>query len=61
MAAASTRFTAALARAGCETFFVAHLSEARRLRAVAPNAVIYVLNFFRPRPARLFPRRRRGR
>ena len=34
----------ALAMAGCRTFFVAHLSEARRVRAVAPDAVIYVLN-----------------
>ena len=34
----------ALVRAGCKTFFVAHLSEARRVRAVAPEAVIYVLN-----------------
>lgn len=34
----------ALAAAGCRTFFVAHLSEARRLRAVAPQATVYVLN-----------------
>ncbi|MGL4289880.1 MAG: alanine racemase [Phreatobacter sp.] len=34
----------ALAAAGARTFFVAHLSEARRLRAVLPQAVIYVLN-----------------
>ncbi|MGU9980174.1 alanine racemase [Phreatobacter sp. HK31-P] len=34
----------ALSTAGCETFFVAHLSEARRLRAVVPRATIYVLN-----------------
>jgi len=38
--------TAALIGAGCETFFVAHLSEARRVRTVAPEAVIYVLNGF---------------
>ncbi len=38
--------TAALIGAGCETFFVAQLSEARRVRAVAPKAVIYVLNGF---------------
>ena len=38
--------TAALTRAGCQTFFVAHLSEARRVRAIAPEAVIYVLNGF---------------
>ena len=34
----------ALARAGCKTFFVADLSEARRVREVAPEAAIYVLN-----------------
>jgi alanine racemase len=34
----------ALVAAGCRTFFVAHLSEARRLRTVAPQATIYVLN-----------------
>lgn len=34
----------ALAAAGCGTFFVAHLAEARRLRAAVPGAVIYVLN-----------------
>ena len=34
----------ALAKAGCRTFFVAHLSEARRARSAAPEATIYVLN-----------------
>lgn len=38
----------ALAKAGCRTFFVAHLSEARRARACAPDAVIYVLNGLAP-------------
>lgn len=38
----------ALLRAGCRCFFVAHLSEARRVRAVAPEAVLYVLNGFPP-------------
>src|SRR6185295_6930710 len=38
----------ALAQAGCETFFVANLTEARRTRAVAPEAVIYVLNGLLP-------------
>jgi alanine racemase len=38
--------TAALSRAGCKTFFVAHLDEARRVRRLAPEAVIYVLNGF---------------
>jgi alanine racemase len=36
--------TAALMKAGCQTFFVADLSEARRVRAVAPSAIVYVLN-----------------
>jgi alanine racemase len=35
-----------LAKAGCKTFFVAALPEARRVRAVAPEAVIYVLDGF---------------
>jgi len=34
----------ALGKAGCRTFFVAHLSEAIRVRAVSPDATIYVLN-----------------
>jgi alanine racemase len=42
------RAVPALARAGCETFFVAHIGEAIRARAVAPNAVIYVLNGLLP-------------
>jgi alanine racemase len=37
-----------LSAAGCETFFVAHLPEARRVRAATPNAVIYVLNGLPP-------------
>jgi alanine racemase len=40
--------TTALARAGCETFFVAHLAEGRRVRAAAPRATIYVLNGILP-------------
>ena len=39
---------AQLHRAGCTTFFVADLSEARRARAVVPEAVIYVLNGLPP-------------
>ena len=35
---------AALSRAGCDTFFVAHVSEGRRLRAVLREAAILVLN-----------------
>lgn len=36
----------ALFKGGCRTFFVAHLSEGMRARAVAPTAAIYVLNGF---------------
>ena len=35
---------AALAKAGCKTFFVADLAEARRARAIAAEPTIYVLN-----------------
>ena len=38
----------ALIEAGCDTFFVAHLAEARRLRALSPRASIYVLNGLLP-------------
>jgi alanine racemase len=38
----------ALATAGCATFFVAHLDEARRARAAAGDAAIYVLNGLLP-------------
>jgi len=38
--------SAALARAGCRTFFTANLDEARRVRAQTREAVIYVLNGF---------------
>lgn len=38
----------ALAKAGCRTFFVAHLSEAVRARTVAPEVTIYVLNGLAP-------------
>jgi alanine racemase len=36
----------ALAKTGCNTFFVSDLAEARSVRAVAPQATIYVLNGF---------------
>jgi alanine racemase len=36
----------ALAHAGCKTFFVATLDEARAARAIAPSAAVYVLNGF---------------
>src|ERR1700683_2579827 len=39
---------AKLAGAGCKTFFVADLAEARRLRPRAREAAIYVLDGFTP-------------
>jgi len=45
---------AALARAGCKTFFVADLAEARRAREVAPHQAIYVLNGLPPGTAPAF-------
>jgi alanine racemase len=45
------RVAAALAKAGCRIFFVAHLAEARKLRACAREATIYVLNGLLPRTA----------
>ena len=36
----------ALAKSGCSTFFVSDLPEAKTVRAVAPQATIYVLNGF---------------
>jgi alanine racemase len=41
----------ALAGAGCRTFFVANLAEARRLRTVARDAIVYVLNGLLPATA----------
>jgi len=43
-----------LARAGCRTFFVADLAEARALRAVAKDAAIYVLNGLLPTTSPVF-------
>ena len=40
--------TQTLTRAGCRTFFVAQIAEARRVRALARNANIFVLNGFAP-------------
>jgi len=45
---------AALARAGCKTFFVALLDEALKLRTVVPDAAIYVLNGLNPGSAEAF-------
>lgn len=41
-----TPVTKALSKAGCKTFFVATLDEAKDVREAAPNAVIYVLDGF---------------
>jgi alanine racemase len=43
-----------LAKAGCASFFVAHLAEARRVRRAAPHATVYVLNGFAPGSAPAF-------
>ena len=54
MAAAPSQVARALADAGCKTFFVANLDEARVVRAAAPAAAaIYVLDGFFPTPASL--------
>ena len=45
---------AKLAKAGCRTFFVADLGEARRVRAINREAVIYVLNGLLPETAQAF-------
>jgi alanine racemase len=43
-----TQVTRTLAKAGCRTFFVATLDEARAAREVTPTSAIYVLDgFFR--------------
>lgn len=44
----------ALTAAGCKTFFVADLSEARRVRAVVSEPAIYVLNGLLPGTAAAF-------
>jgi alanine racemase len=43
-----------LATAGCRTFFVADVGEGRRLRALAPDATVYVLNGIMPGSAQAF-------
>jgi alanine racemase len=45
---------ARLAKAGCKTFFVADVAEARRARNRAHEAAIYVLNGFSPEAANAF-------
>lgn len=44
----------ALIGAGCKTFFVGHVFEGRDVRALAPDAIIYVLNGLRARTGPLF-------
>ena len=44
----------ALARAGCKTFFVATLGEARALRALLPDPVIYVFAGLMPATAEIY-------
>jgi alanine racemase len=46
--------TRVLYRAGCRTFFVADVAEGRRVRAIAADAVIYVLNGLMPGSAAAF-------
>src|SRR6202167_2258531 len=46
--------TTKLANAGCRTFFVADIAEARRVRACAPDVAVYVLNGFFPEAATAF-------
>jgi alanine racemase len=43
-----------LTGAGCKTFFVADLAEARRVRNVAPDSAVYVLNGLPPGTAAAF-------
>jgi alanine racemase len=46
--------TATLAKAGCKTFFVADIAEARRVRSRARDATIYVLNGCSPEDSPAF-------
>jgi alanine racemase len=46
--------TRKLAQAGCRTFFVADVAEGRCVRALAPEATIYVLNGLMPGSAQAF-------
>jgi alanine racemase len=48
------RVVPALKKVGCRTFFVADIAEGRRVRAAAPDAVIYVLNGLMPGTAPAF-------
>lgn len=46
--------TALLYHAGCTTFFVADLSEGKRVRRIAPEAVVYILGGLPPATAEAF-------
>src|SRR5262249_52863998 len=46
--------TRKLSKAGCRTFFVADVLEGRQVRAIAPDAAIYVLNGLMPGSAQAF-------
>jgi alanine racemase len=46
--------TRKLLKAGCRTFFVADVGEGRRVREIAPDATIYVLNGLMPGSAQSF-------
>jgi alanine racemase len=46
--------TALLYHAGCTTFFVADLSEGKRVRRIAPEAVVYILGGLPPGTAPVF-------
>jgi alanine racemase len=48
------RVVPALNKIGCRTYFVADLAEGRRVRAAAPESVIYVLNGLMPGTAPAF-------
>ncbi len=48
----------ALAKAGCNVFFVAHVSEGKRARAIDEQAVIYVLNGLLPGTASIMAQHR---
>jgi alanine racemase len=48
------RVVPALKKAGCHTFFVADIAEGRRVRALAPDATVYVLNGLMPNTAAAF-------
>ncbi len=44
----------ALSKSGCKTFFVAHLAEAKRVRALAADATVYALSGLPPGSAPAF-------